>query len=58
MHCDIGTRRHPPPQRPPPMPPKITAEQALHFAEALSRGTKDAGKIVRDIVCEKIRELV
>ena len=45
-------------QNAPPMPPKVTAEQALHFAEALSRGTKDAGKIVREIVGEKIRELV
>ena len=29
----------------PPMPPKITAEQALHFAESLARGTPAAGEI-------------
>lgn len=42
----------------PPMPPKIKAEQALHLAEALAKGTKDAGEIVKDIVGSKIRELV
>jgi pyruvate dehydrogenase (quinone)/pyruvate oxidase len=42
----------------PPMPAKIKAEQALHLAEALAKGTKDAGDIVKDIVGSKIRELV
>jgi len=42
----------------PPMPAKINASQALHFAEALARGEKDAGSIIRDIAGEKIRELV
>jgi pyruvate dehydrogenase (quinone) len=41
-----------------PMPPKATAEQALHFAESLARGTQDAGKIAKKIFGEKIRELV
>jgi pyruvate dehydrogenase (quinone)/pyruvate oxidase len=42
----------------PPMPAKIQAEQALHLAEALARGTKDAGGVLKDIVGSKIRELV
>jgi pyruvate dehydrogenase (quinone) len=42
----------------PPMPAKIKAEQALHLAEALARGTRGAGDIVKDILGEKIRELV
>jgi len=42
----------------PPLPPKIQAKQALHLAEALARGTKGAGDIMKDIVREKVRELV
>ena len=42
----------------PPMPAKVKPEQALHFAEALARGTKDAGAIIKDIAGAKIRELV
>ncbi len=42
----------------PPLPPRIQAKQALHLAEALVRGTKDGGKIVADLMGEKIRELV
>jgi pyruvate dehydrogenase (quinone) len=42
----------------PPLPPKVNATQALHFAEALARGTKDAGKIIRDVASEKVREMV
>jgi pyruvate dehydrogenase (quinone)/pyruvate oxidase len=42
----------------PPLPAKINAKQALHFAEAIARGEKDAGSIIRDIAGEKIRELV
>jgi len=42
----------------PPMPAKVNAAQALHFAEAIARGEKDAGSIIRDIAGEKIRELV
>ena len=40
------------------MPAKTTASQALHLAEALARGTKDPGEIIRDAFGEKIRELV
>ncbi|MDP9169333.1 MAG: thiamine pyrophosphate-binding protein [Acidobacteriota bacterium] len=42
----------------PPMPAKIKPAQALHLAEALARGTKDAGAIIRDLVGQKARELV
>jgi pyruvate dehydrogenase (quinone)/pyruvate oxidase len=42
----------------PPMPGKISMEQALHFAESIIRGTPDRGKIIQSIVGEKIRELV
>ncbi len=42
----------------PPMPPKIKVQQALHMAESLARGTKDAGVIMKDIAGAKIRELV
>ena len=42
----------------PPMPPKITARQAAHFAQALAKGTPDRKKIMEDIFEDKIRELV
>ena len=42
----------------PPLPPKITAEQAYHFAKSLARGTREGDKIVGALVKEKIRELV
>lgn len=42
----------------PPMPAKIKTQQAIHLAEALARGTKDGGTIIRDIVGQKARELV
>jgi pyruvate dehydrogenase (quinone)/pyruvate oxidase len=42
----------------PPMPPKVTFEQTRHLVEALARGTPEAGKIVRNIASEAIRELV
>jgi pyruvate dehydrogenase (quinone)/pyruvate oxidase len=42
----------------PPMPPKITAKQAAHFAEALARGTADRGEIIETILGDKVRELV
>jgi pyruvate dehydrogenase (quinone)/pyruvate oxidase len=42
----------------PPMPGKITAKQALHFAESLARGTPDRMKIVGTVAEDKVRELV
>ena len=42
----------------PPLPPKVTFEQAKHFAESLLRGTPDREKIAVTALGEKIRELV
>lgn len=42
----------------PPLPAKVKAEQALHFAEALAKGTRDRSEIIKDIVGTKVRELV
>jgi len=42
----------------PPLPPKITADQALHFAESIARGTPERSKIMKAILAEKARELV
>ncbi|HTO02616.1 MAG TPA: thiamine pyrophosphate-dependent enzyme, partial [Opitutus sp.] len=42
----------------PPLPPKMSAKQALHFAEALARGTPERMKIVATVVTDKVRELV
>ncbi len=42
----------------PPLPPQISGEQALHFAESVARGTPDRSKIMKAILSEKVRELV
>jgi pyruvate dehydrogenase (quinone)/pyruvate oxidase len=42
----------------PPLPPKITAEQAVHFAESLARGEPERGKIVKTVMGDRIRELI
>jgi pyruvate dehydrogenase (quinone)/pyruvate oxidase len=42
----------------PPMPPKVRAEQALHFAESLARGTPNRGKIALTVASDTVRELV
>jgi pyruvate dehydrogenase (quinone) len=42
----------------PPLPGKITTDQAWHFAEALARGTKDRWEIIKTVVENKIREVV
>jgi len=42
----------------PPRPPKITARQAIHFGEALLRGTNDAAKIAATVIGDKAREVV
>ncbi len=42
----------------PPMPPKITAEQAAKFAESLIRGEPYRGEIAWTILSDKVRELV
>lgn len=42
----------------PPMPGKVTTEQAIHFAEALAKGQKNAGKIIETILKDKVREVI
>jgi pyruvate dehydrogenase (quinone)/pyruvate oxidase len=42
----------------PPMPAKITAAQALHFAEAMAKGEPGRMRIIRTIFKDKVRELV
>ncbi|MCU1308139.1 MAG: pyruvate oxidase [Acidobacteriaceae bacterium] len=42
----------------PPLPPKITVEQALHFAESLARGQPERAEIAVEAIGQKIRELI
>jgi pyruvate dehydrogenase (quinone) len=42
----------------PPMPGQITTKQALHFAKALVRGEKERFTIIKDILADKVREVV
>jgi pyruvate dehydrogenase (quinone)/pyruvate oxidase len=42
----------------PPMPANITVDQARKFAEALAKGQPAAGKIVRTVLKDRIRELI
>jgi pyruvate dehydrogenase (quinone) len=42
----------------PPMPPKITTEQAKHFAQSLLRGQPNREKIAWTVASDKVRELV
>ena len=42
----------------PPLPGKINTEQAIHFAEALARGDKHAGKIIETVFKDKVREVI
>ncbi len=41
-----------------PLPAKITPRQAAKFAEALARGTPDAGAIFRTAIGDKLREMI
>ena len=41
-----------------PMPGKVNADQALHFAESLARGEKDAMDIIKGAFKDKARELI
>jgi pyruvate dehydrogenase (quinone) len=41
----------------PPMPPKVSVEQALHFAEALVKGQPAGGKIALTLFRDKLSEL-
>jgi pyruvate dehydrogenase (quinone) len=42
----------------PPAPPKITARQAAHFAEAMAKGTPNRGKIALTLLSDKVKEMV
>jgi pyruvate dehydrogenase (quinone) len=42
----------------PPLPPKVTFDQATKLVEALARGTPGAREIIRNIAMDKVRELV
>jgi pyruvate dehydrogenase (quinone)/pyruvate oxidase len=42
----------------PPMPPKVSMKQALHFAEALVRGEPDGGRLALTIFRDKVSELL
>jgi pyruvate dehydrogenase (quinone) len=42
----------------PPMPGKVTTEQAINFAKALIRGQKDAAKILKTVALDEVREVV
>jgi pyruvate dehydrogenase (quinone)/pyruvate oxidase len=42
----------------PPMPPKVTLDQAAKFAKSLARGEPDRGKIALTVLEDKVRELV
>jgi pyruvate dehydrogenase (quinone) len=42
----------------PPLPGNISMEQSVHFAEALLRGDKDRGEIMKTIVQNKVREVI
>jgi thiamine pyrophosphate-dependent acetolactate synthase large subunit-like protein len=42
----------------PPMPGKVTTEQAIKFAESLLRGEKNAIKIIKTIAEDQIREVI
>jgi pyruvate dehydrogenase (quinone) len=42
----------------PPMPGKITTEQALHFAKALAEGEQNRWQIFKTVAMDKIREVI
>jgi pyruvate dehydrogenase (quinone) len=42
----------------PPMPAKVKAEQALHFAESLARGEPNRKKIALTVLSDQVREVI
>ncbi|MFN8556425.1 MAG: thiamine pyrophosphate-binding protein [Dehalococcoidia bacterium] len=42
----------------PPMPPKVTLEQAKHFAESLIHGQPNRARIALTVISDKVREVV
>jgi pyruvate dehydrogenase (quinone)/pyruvate oxidase len=42
----------------PPLPPKITPEQAAHFTQALLRGEPNREKLALTVLSETVRQVV
>jgi pyruvate dehydrogenase (quinone)/pyruvate oxidase len=42
----------------PPLPPKITFDQASKFAQSLARGEPNRAKIAWTVLSDKVRELI
>lgn len=42
----------------PPLPARVKAEQALHFAESLARGGPNRKKIALTTLADRVRELI
>ncbi len=42
----------------PPMPGKVSTQQAIKFAESLLRGERDRGKIIKTVAADKFREVL
>lgn len=42
----------------PPLPGNVSLEQSIHFAEALLKGDKNRGEILKTVIENKIREVV
>jgi pyruvate dehydrogenase (quinone) len=42
----------------PPMPPKVTLDQATKFAQSLAKGQPHRGKIALTVASDKVRELI
>jgi pyruvate dehydrogenase (quinone) len=42
----------------PPMPPKVTLDQATKWAQSLAKGEPDRGKIALTVLSDKVRELI
>ena len=42
----------------PPMPPKVTLDQATKFAQSLAKGQPHRGKIALTVLSDKVRELI
>jgi pyruvate dehydrogenase (quinone)/pyruvate oxidase len=42
----------------PPMPPKVTVDQAAKLAQSLAKGEPNRGKIALTILSNKVREIV
>jgi pyruvate dehydrogenase (quinone) len=42
----------------PPMPGKVTTEQAYKFAKSLARGQRDAVKILKTVAEDQLREVI